>query len=133
MLADGSTHALPLLAFVISKVQFRVDEQKMAVQVAHVALSSGRVLVNPVWAGTSIRDRWTDHWSTSSSSSSSDSSSSSHASGCSAGLLTRAALTALLFGFLTTVRELRLVPKDKDLLKRSHSAAGRRRSKLSRT
>lgn len=110
------------------KVQFHVDEQKMALQVTRVETAGGRVLVNPAVPAEPcfpqdglIVEAWTSS-SSSSTSSNTSSDSSSGVSEASVGVLTHGALTTLLFGFLTTVRELRLVPRDKDLLKRRRQA-----------
>ncbi|KAG7399691.1 hypothetical protein PHYBOEH_008198 [Phytophthora boehmeriae] len=100
----------------VVKAEFQVDYREMILVVTHVVLADGQVIVNS--SATSSQEcrvpateRPANH----------------RGSGRDVRVLTHEALGSLLYAFLTTVRELRLVPREKELIKRG------KKKKASRT
>ncbi|OWZ13171.1 hypothetical protein PHMEG_00013559 [Phytophthora megakarya] len=99
-------HSVQVLLQVV-KAEFQVDYHAMVLVVTKVLRADGQVIVNT--SASSCLDRRTNGV---------DRPSKTHRRDGDVRVLTHDALGLLLFGFLTTVRELRLVPREKELLNR---------------
>ncbi|CAH0473558.1 unnamed protein product [Peronospora belbahrii] len=104
-MTSAELHSVQVLLQIV-KAEFRVDYHSMVLVVTRVVQADGQVIVN-----TSSRS-WFD-----SAPDSGDFSSEQSTSNV-VRVLTHETLSSLLFAFLMTVRELRLVPREKELLNR---------------
>ncbi|KAF4039990.1 hypothetical protein GN244_ATG07801 [Phytophthora infestans] len=99
-------HSVQVLLQVV-KAEFRVDHHSMVLVVTKVVQADGQVIVNT--SSSSCLDRSTNG---------SERPLRNHRRDGDVRVLTHETLGSLLFAFLTTVRELRLVPREKELLNR---------------
>ncbi|KAG7389076.1 hypothetical protein PHYPSEUDO_011345 [Phytophthora pseudosyringae] len=99
-------HSVQVLLQVL-KAEFRVDYHSMVLVVTKVVKADGQVIVNTASSSGFDRGRTGVERQTK-----------THRGEGHVRVLTHEALGSLLFAFLTTVRELRLVPREKELLNR---------------
>ncbi|KAL4114091.1 hypothetical protein PRIC2_014771 [Phytophthora ramorum] len=115
-------HSVQVLLQIV-KAQYRVNYHAMVLVVIKVVHADGQVVVNTsssscLASGSNGVER---------------SPSKPHRRDGDVRILTHEALGSLLFGFLTTVRELRLVPREKELLNRGKTRAEDRKKAASET